>query len=161
MSDTDTSHFHLKEYFKDDEKTEVIKYINDNLVSQSKSGLVRGTLEDYAPQDYYDIPLKIISHAIKEVNIIGNSVVVVKYKILNTECGKIAQSIEESGIKIHMNYIKTKDFCVSGFIDLSNDNASTCFCFISELVPNTDNIFFLKDLVLSLKYILIYLCHLR
>ena len=40
-----------------------------------------------------------------------------------------------------MNYTISKNKCVSGFIDLSNDNASTCFCLMSDSIPETDNIF--------------------
>jgi hypothetical protein len=40
-----------------------------------------------------------------------------------------------------MNYHYTKDVVVSGFIDSSNENASTCFCLISDSVPEPDNIF--------------------
>ena len=40
-----------------------------------------------------------------------------------------------------MNYTQAKDLCVSGFIDSSNDNASTCFCFTSDSIHEPDNIF--------------------
>ena len=36
-----------------------------------------------------------------------------------------------------MNYTQTKDLCVSRFIDFSNENASPCFCFKSNLRPTT------------------------
>jgi hypothetical protein len=40
-----------------------------------------------------------------------------------------------------MNYHYTKDVVVSGFIDSSNENASTCFCLMSDSLPKPDNIF--------------------
>jgi hypothetical protein len=58
------------------------------------------------------------------------------------------------GSKPHlMNYHYTKDIVVSGFIDSSNKNSSTCFCLMSDLVPEPDNIFSpsLRIFLLALK----------
>lgn len=96
------SHFYLHEYFKDDEKSEVIEYINNHLIPRSKDNRLMGILETHLQSGIYDMSLKLISHVITNINVIGNSVVVFEYKILNTSCGNEAKSFIDSGVCLHI-----------------------------------------------------------
>jgi hypothetical protein len=40
-----------------------------------------------------------------------------------------------------VNYPFAKDKWASGFVDLPIGNASTCFCLVSDSVPEPDNMF--------------------
>jgi hypothetical protein len=40
-----------------------------------------------------------------------------------------------------MNYREAEDFAVSAFIDSSIEDASCCFCLMSDSVPEPDRIF--------------------
>ena len=95
------SFFNLHEYFKDDEIDSVVSYIKKTLMNKIGGNRTMGVMEDSIDGTSNDLSLKYVSHIITKLDVIG-SYVTIEYRLLNTECGKIAQNLVSDEIILHI-----------------------------------------------------------
>jgi hypothetical protein len=90
---------HLKSYCDDEYIQEFTEYVNGYCKDKISSNQLMGTLED--DSDATEIYFSKVSHVVTKIDIVSGYIMI-EYKILDTPDGKIAKSLIESNIFMHV-----------------------------------------------------------